>query len=103
VEDLDVVGDDLADAALFAFLVLVAAVLQPPLDVEGIGFLDIFGSRFGQPIPADDGVELSLFLALDRSVGGQADGRDGFAVLGVAELGVAGGVATGMSLLTPRM
>jgi hypothetical protein len=38
-------------------------------------------------------VELGLFLAFDAAVGGQADGRDGLAGLGVAQFGGAGGVA----------
>ena len=76
-EELHVVGHDLADAALFAFLILKAAVLQPALDVERVALLDIDGGGFGEPIPADDGMELRLFLAFDRSVGGQAEAGDG--------------------------
>jgi hypothetical protein len=83
----------LGDAALFAFLILVGAVVQPPFDVEGIALLDIFGGRLSQPVPADDRVELRFFLAFDGAVGGQANARDGFPVLGVSQPSIAGGVA----------
>src|SRR5688500_5199993 len=92
-KELDVGGDDLGHAAHFAFLVLVAVVLQPPLNGGRVTLVDVFLGRLGQPIPADNGVKLGLFLALDCAVGGQADGRDGFAVLGVPQLGIASGVA----------
>ncbi len=67
-EELHVLGDDLAGAALLAFLVLVGPVLQPSLDVEGIAFLDELGGRLGEPVPADDAVELGILLSLDRAV-----------------------------------
>lgn len=38
-------------------------------------------------------MELGFFLALDLAVGGQAEGGDGFASLGVMEFGITGGVA----------
>ena len=47
-EKLHVVGDDLAGAALLAFLVLVAAVLQPALDVERVALLAVRGGGLGQ-------------------------------------------------------
>ncbi len=72
---------------------LEAAVLQPPANnVAGITLLDIFGDGLGESIPADDRMELRLFLAFDRAVGGQAEAGDGFPILGVSKLGVAGSV-----------
>src|SRR5918993_2793951 len=102
-EELHVLGDDLAGAALLAFLVLVGPVLQPPLDVEGIAFLDVLGGRLGEPVPADDAVELGLLLALDRAVGSYADRRDGFAAARVPQLGIAGGVADQSDQSTPPL
>src|SRR5215207_4849420 len=102
-EELHVLGDDLAGAALLAFLVLVGPVLQPPLDVEGIAFLDVLGGRLGEPVPADDAVELGLLLALDRAVGSYADSRDGFAAARVPQLGIAGGVAGQSDQRTPPL
>ena len=103
-EELDVVGDDLADAALFAFLVLEGAVLQPPLDVERIALLDVFRGRLGEAVPADDGVELGLFLAFDRSgwwPGGWLETAFPFWVCRSSASRVA--LPMRMTLLTPRI
>jgi hypothetical protein len=92
-EELDIVGDDLGHAALFAFLILIRAVLESSLDVERVALLDILGRRLGELVSADNRVELRLFFAFDLSVGGQAEVGDGLPVLGVAELGIASDVA----------
>jgi hypothetical protein len=46
-------------------------------------------------------VELGFFFALHRSIRREADGRDGLAALGVAEFGVAGGVADQDNFVDP--
>ncbi len=100
-EELDVGRDDLHDAALLALRVLERPVLEPPLDVEGVALLDVGRRRLGELVPADDAVELGLLLAVDDAVRRQSDRRDGLAAAGVAQLGVAGGVAEQDDLVDP--
>ena len=99
-EEPNVVGDDLGHAGLYALSVLVAAVLQVPLNIERIALHDVFCGRLGQPIPADDRLELRLSFAFDRAAGGHADAGDRLAVLRVPQLGFAVGA---MTLLIPRI
>jgi hypothetical protein len=56
-KELDV-DDDLGHALLFAAVVLIAAPLQLPPEIEEITLLDVIGSGLGKPIPADDRVVL---------------------------------------------
>lgn len=92
-EELHVLGDDLTAAAGATFLILIRPVLQAAFNIERIALLDVCSHGLRETIPADDGVELRCFLALDLAIRDQADGRHSFAGLGMPQFGIARGVA----------
>src|SRR3954451_21828996 len=63
-EELHVVGDDLGDVALVAFLVVVRAGLDATLDVDLAALREILGADLRALAPHDDAVPLGALLAL---------------------------------------
>jgi hypothetical protein len=92
----------LGHTPLFAFLILTRSVLQPTF-AERSALLCIFRGGLSEPIPADDRVDLRLFLAIDGAVRGQPDVRHSFSGLRVRSSASRVALPIRMTWLTPRI
>jgi hypothetical protein len=92
-EKLHILGHNLHAAASLALVVGVGAVDESAFHVEQAAARHILGGRLGQGVPADHAVKLAFLLAVHTAVGRQANARHRLPALGVAQLGIARGVA----------
>src|SRR5215203_3446465 len=92
-EELDVVRDDVYLAPLGAVLGLPAAVLQPPLDEDGVALLLVVGYRLPELAPRADVEEVDLVGFRADAVYRQSEARYEHAFFGEPEFWVAGQVA----------
>src|SRR5262249_4568937 len=106
-EELDALRDELGPVTLLAVLPLPRAGLEPADDVGKAAFAEILVTGFRELVPSDDAEPLRFFLGLAVRPGpaagdGDAERRDGRAVRGVAQLGIAAQVAQDGDLLKSR-
>src|SRR5215218_5875811 len=92
-EELHVVGDHVHGAPLGTVLGLPGAVLQAPLDEDGVTLLLVVGDGLTELAPGGDVEEVDLLAARPHPVDGDPEGADGYTVVGKTQLRVPGHVA----------
>jgi len=68
-------------------------IFESTLHVEQLPFFDVLAGDLGEFVPADNRMELGRFLAIDDTVSGQTNVRNGLPRAGVPQFSIAGRVA----------